>query len=98
MSIRLMTLHFFHTFQFDRAIATRNSKRGRSIASYASFDEEDLYATIDESQRLYRLYETQYDLMITNQDFGNTFEELRAALDSLSTEHQWVPFSWICSE
>lgn len=85
--------------QFDRAIATRNSKRGRSIASYASFyDDEDLYATIDESQRLFRMYETQFDLMIPNNNFENTFEELRAAVDALSTEPQWLPISWVYSE
>lgn len=84
--------------QFDRAIG-RNSRRGRSIASYASFyDDEDLYATIDESNRLFRVYETQFDLMIPNNNFETTFESLREAVDALSTESQWVPISWVYSD
>ena len=84
--------------QLDRAFG-RNSRRGQSVASYASFyDDEDLYATIDESNRLWRLYETQFDLILPNNNFETTFEELREAVDSLSTEPQWVPISWINSE
>lgn len=84
--------------QLDRAFG-RNSRRGQSVASYASFyDDEDLYATIDESNRLCRLYETQFDLIVPNNNFETTFEELREAVDSLSTEPQWVPISWINSE
>ena len=69
------------------------------MQSYASFyEDEDLYATIEESNRLYRLYETQYDLVITNNNFEKTFEQLREAVDALSTEPQWVPIQWVFSE
>lgn len=77
----------------------RNSRRGRTLQSLASFyEDEDLHATIEESHRLYRTYETQFDTAFVNHNFEKTFEMLRENVDALSTEPQWVPISWIYSE
>ncbi|KAI1285705.1 MAGUK p55 subfamily member 2 [Halotydeus destructor] len=82
---------------FDRAF--RNSRRGRTLQSLASFyEDEDLQGTIEESNRLYRTYETQFDQVIMNSNFEKSFEVLRESLDALSTEPQWVPINWIYSE
>lgn len=84
--------------QFDRALG-RNSRRGRTLASLASFyEDEDLQHTIEESCRLQRTYETQFDLTLVNNNFDKTFELLREAVDALSTEPQWVPISWVYSD
>lgn len=77
----------------------RHSRRGRTLQSLASFyEDEDLQATIEESQRLFRTYETQFDLVLVNNNFEKTFEQLREALDALSTEPQWVPIDWVYND
>jgi guanylate kinase len=86
------------TYTFDRALG-RNSRRGRTVQSLASFyEDEDLQATIEESNRLYRTFETQFDQIIVNANFEKTFEVLRESLDQLSIEPQWVPISWVYSD
>ena len=85
-------------YTFDRAMG-RNSRRGRTLQSLASFyEDEDLHQTIEESHRLYRTYETQFDQVFVNHNVEKTFEALRESVDALSTEPQWVPISWIYSE
>ncbi|RWS03997.1 MAGUK p55 subfamily member 6-like protein [Dinothrombium tinctorium] len=86
------------TYTFDRALG-RQSRRARTLQSLASFyEDEDLQATIDESQRLQRMYEKSFDLLIVNNNFEKTFEQLREALDAMTIEPQWVPISWVYSE
>lgn len=93
-----LILNAFSFSQFDRALG-RNSRRGRTIQSLASFyEDEDLQNTIEESSRVYRTYETQFDLVLVNNNFEKTFEQLREAVDALSTESQWVPINWVYSD
>jgi len=51
--------------------------------------------SVEESQRLQQLYAPYFDLVVVNEDFDTTFRTVAQALDSLSTDHQWVPVSWI---
>lgn len=77
----------------------RNSRRGRTLQSLASFyEDEDLQQTIEESARLFRQFEKEFDLVLVNNNFEKTFEQLREAVDALSTEPQWVPINWVYSE
>jgi len=86
------------TYTFDRAMG-RNSRRGRTLQSLASFyEDEDLQQTIEESARLFRQFEKEFDLVLVNNNFEKTFEQLREAVDALSTEPQWVPINWVYSE
>ncbi|XP_020277840.1 MAGUK p55 subfamily member 6 isoform X3 [Pseudomyrmex gracilis] len=69
---------------------------GRSTgASSRNLTEDDLRSTLEESAALQRAYEKYIDLVIVNEDFDNTFRQVVEALDSLATEHQWVPVNWI---
>lgn len=57
--------------------------------------EEDLKNTIEESARLQRAFEKYFDLVLLNSNFDKTYEQLKEAIETLSTEPQWVPISWV---
>lgn len=82
---------------FDRASSIRySSRRARTLESLASlYEEEDLRKTLEESSCLQRTFEKYIDEVIVNDDFDSTFRKVLQTLDSLSTEHQWVPLSWV---
>ncbi|XP_054715686.1 LOW QUALITY PROTEIN: protein PALS2-like [Uloborus diversus] len=81
---------------FDRALGRHGSRRARTMESLASlYEEEDLQTTVEESARLQRAYERYFDLVLLNANFNKTFEELKAAIDALTTQPQWVPISWV---
>lgn len=82
---------------FDRMSSIRySSRRARTLESIASlYEDEDSRITVEESQRLRRMYGPYFDLVVVNEDFDTTFRRVSQALDSLSTDHQWVPVTWI---
>lgn len=82
---------------FDRQSSIRySSRRARTLESLASlYEEEDFKQTLEESARIQRQYEKYIDLVITNNNVDTTYAKIMDALHSLSTDHQWVPVSWI---
>lgn len=80
----------------DRALS-RQSRRARTLQDFAFdfFEDEDLQITIEESARLFRIYENYFDIVLVNNNFERTFEQLREAIDALSMAPQWIPISWI---
>lgn len=82
---------------FDRMSSIRySSRRARTLESIASlYEEEDSRQTVEESQRLQRLYAPYFDLVVVNEDFDTTFRRVSQALEALGTDHQWVPVSWV---
>lgn len=80
----------------DRALS-RQSRRARTLQDFAFdfFEEEDLQLTVEESARLFRIYENHFDIVLVNNNFERTFEQLRDAIDALSMAPQWIPISWI---
>ncbi|XP_065340303.1 protein PALS2 isoform X1 [Cloeon dipterum] len=82
---------------FERASSIRySSRRARTLESLASlYEEEDLKRTLDESSFLQRSYEKFIDQVIINEDFDVTFRKVAELLDNMTTEHQWVPVSWV---
>ncbi|KFM80756.1 MAGUK p55 subfamily member 6, partial [Stegodyphus mimosarum] len=81
---------------FDRAMGRHGSRRARTLESLASlYEEEDLRNTVEESARLQRAFEKYFDLVLLNTNFDKTYEQLKEAIESLSTEPQWVPISWV---
>ena len=59
------------------------------------FQERDFRQTLDESARIERHYRNYFDLTIVNDNFDETYNKLRKAIETLSTEPQWVPVSWV---
>ncbi|KAJ8726191.1 hypothetical protein PYW07_000889 [Mythimna separata] len=82
---------------FDRQSSIRySSRRARTLESLASlYEEEDMKQTLEDSARIQRQHEKYIDLVITNNNTDTTYSKIMDALHSLSTDHQWVPVSWI---
>ncbi|XP_060518307.1 protein PALS2 isoform X2 [Cylas formicarius] len=82
---------------FDRQSSIRySSRRARTLESLASlYEEEDLKRTLEDSASMQRTYDKYIDQVITNNDFDMTFRQIVEALETLTTEHQWVPVNWI---
>lgn len=80
----------------DRALS-RNSRRSRTVQDFAFdlFEDEDLQVTIEESARLFRMYENYFDIVLVNNNFERTFEQLKDAIDALTMTPQWIPISWV---
>lgn len=51
--------------------------------------------TLEESARIQRQYEKYIDLVLVNNNMDTSYAKIMDALHSLSTNHQWVPVSWI---
>lgn len=81
---------------FDRALS-RQSRRANRLQDFAFdfFEDEDLQGTVEESARLFKTYENYFDIVLVNNNFDRTFEQLRDAIDALSMAPQWIPISWI---
>ncbi|XP_073941486.1 MAGUK p55 subfamily member vari isoform X2 [Choristoneura fumiferana] len=69
--------------------------RNLTFASNRNLTEEDIKQTLEESARIQRQHEKYIDLVITNHNNDTTYSKIMDALHSLSTDHQWVPVSWI---
>ncbi|XP_017780546.1 PREDICTED: MAGUK p55 subfamily member 6 isoform X2 [Nicrophorus vespilloides] len=89
--------HSSRNLTFDRQSSIRfSSRRARTLESLASlYEEEDLKRTLEDSASMQRTYDKYIDLVITNNDFDSTFRQVIEALESLTSEHQWVPVNWI---
>ncbi|CAL8135551.1 unnamed protein product [Orchesella dallaii] len=85
------------TISFERASSIRHSsRRARTLESIASlYEEDDIRHSLEESHRLRQLYSPYFDSIFVNEDFDSTFRKVAQALDSLSTDHQWVPVTWV---
>jgi len=84
------------SLSFDRGSSMRHSRRARTLESLASlYEEDDFKNTVEESSLIQRLYSKYFDMVITNEDFDQTFRKVLNAMETLSTEHQWVPVSWV---
>lgn len=57
--------------------------------------EETFLEMVEESMQIEQVYKSYFDLTIINDDFNQSFETLRRAVDELSHETQWVPLSWV---
>ncbi|XP_049886862.1 protein PALS2 isoform X1 [Pectinophora gossypiella] len=95
--LRNLTYASNRNLTFDRQSSIRfSSRRARTLESLASlYEEEDMKQTLEESARIQRQYEKYIDLAITNVNSDTTYSKIMDALHKLSTDHQWVPVSWI---
>jgi len=81
---------------FDRSLS-RQSRRAKTLQDFAFdfFEDEDLQVTVEESAKLFRIYENYFDIVLVNNNFELTYQQLREAMDALSMAPQWIPISWI---
>ncbi|XP_053707267.1 MAGUK p55 subfamily member 2a isoform X1 [Synchiropus splendidus] len=64
------------------------------IVSKALTDEE-LQRTCDESAKLQTAYGHLFDLCIVNDNLDETYRTIKAALETVTKNPQWVPVSWV---
>ncbi|KAL0848981.1 hypothetical protein ABMA28_013365 [Loxostege sticticalis] len=95
--LRNLTYASNRNLTFDRQSSIRySSRRARTLESLASlYEEEDMKQTLEDSARIQRQYEKYIDFTITNNNVDTTYSKIMDALHTLSTDHQWVPVSWI---
>ncbi|XP_063529742.1 protein PALS2 isoform X1 [Cydia strobilella] len=95
--LRNLTFASNRNLTFDRQSSIRfSSRRARTLESLASlYEEEDMKQTLEESARIQRQNEKYIDLVLTNHNNDTTYSRIMDALHTLSTDHQWVPVSWI---
>nr|XP_015217725.1 PREDICTED: MAGUK p55 subfamily member 2 isoform X2 [Lepisosteus oculatus]XP_015217728.1 PREDICTED: MAGUK p55 subfamily member 2 isoform X2 [Lepisosteus oculatus]XP_015217729.1 PREDICTED: MAGUK p55 subfamily member 2 isoform X2 [Lepisosteus oculatus]XP_015217730.1 PREDICTED: MAGUK p55 subfamily member 2 isoform X2 [Lepisosteus oculatus]XP_015217731.1 PREDICTED: MAGUK p55 subfamily member 2 isoform X2 [Lepisosteus oculatus] len=85
---------FIEAPDFEVLRAMNKSAIEAGVATKQLTDAE-LKRTVDESGRIQRAYGHYFDLTIVNDNLEGAFRSLRAALERLNTERQWVPVSWV---
>ncbi|RUS71889.1 hypothetical protein EGW08_020342 [Elysia chlorotica] len=57
--------------------------------------EEDFIQTVKESAKIEKVFNTYFDKIIVNDNFEDTYLELRRALSEMTAKQQWVPVNWV---
>lgn len=59
------------------------------------FQDEELHRTCNESAKLQAAYDHYFDLSIINDNLDETYRTVKAALETVSKNPQWVPVTWV---
>ncbi|PAA65754.1 hypothetical protein BOX15_Mlig011536g5 [Macrostomum lignano] len=57
--------------------------------------DEDFRKSIQQSIHIERTYRHLFDSVLICDNFDSCYEQLEAVLESLTTEHQWLPVHWL---
>lgn len=57
--------------------------------------EREFRKTLDESASIEKQYKHYFDMGMVNDNMNETYNRLRKIIETLSTEPQWVPVSWV---
>ncbi|RVE75504.1 hypothetical protein OJAV_G00017330 [Oryzias javanicus] len=57
--------------------------------------DEELQRTCDESNKIQAAYGHYFDLSIVNENLDETYRNVKAALQTVSKNPQWVPVTWV---
>lgn len=57
--------------------------------------DEELRRTCDQSAKLQAAYGHYFDLTIVNDNLDETYRTVKAALETVSKNPQWVPVTWV---
>ncbi|KAM4531516.1 MAGUK p55 subfamily member 2a [Odontesthes bonariensis] len=60
-----------------------------------SLTDEELQRTCDESAKIQAAYGYYFDLSIINENLEETYRTVKAALETVSKNPQWVPVTWV---
>lgn len=64
------------------------------VMCFPSQDEE-LQRMCDESAKIQAAYGHYFDLSIINDNLDETYRTVKAALETVSKNPQWVPVNWV---
>ncbi|XP_048775821.1 protein PALS2-like [Ostrea edulis] len=73
----------------------RRGKAGKQGGQVEMRTERDFLIAVEESAQIERVYKQYFDLTVVNDDFEETYRELKKALTDLSAATQWVPVDWV---
>lgn len=59
--------------------------------------DDELKVIIEKARRMEEDYGHYFDMIVVNQDFDRSYEELLAEVNRLELEPQWVPLQWMLS-
>lgn len=57
--------------------------------------DEELQRTCEESAKIQAAYGQYFDLSIVNDNLDETYRTVKAALETVSKNPQWVPVTWV---
>ncbi|XP_015259730.1 PREDICTED: MAGUK p55 subfamily member 2-like [Cyprinodon variegatus] len=57
--------------------------------------DEELHRTCDESAKIKAAFGHFFDLTIINDNLDETYRTVKAALETVSKNPQWVPVTWV---
>ncbi|KAK3774996.1 hypothetical protein RRG08_036290 [Elysia crispata] len=57
--------------------------------------EEDFIQTVKESAKIEKMFNTYFDKIIVNDNFEDTYLDLRRSLNEMTSRQQWVPVNWV---
>lgn len=75
-------------------VCAHTTDLSKSESSVLSQDEE-LQRTCNESTKIQAAYGHYFDLTILNDNLDETYRTVKAALETVSKNPQWVPVTWV---
>lgn len=66
-----------------------------SLLRVVSLQDEELHRTCNESAKIQAAYGHYFDLSIVNDNLDETYRTVKAALETVSKNPQWVPVTWV---
>lgn len=85
---------FLQSPEFEVLKAMNHSALEAGVVTTALTDEE-LRRTCDQSAKLQAAYGHYFDLTIVNDNLDETYRTVKAALETVSKNPQWVPVTWV---
>lgn len=88
------TLTVRNTCIEKRSCDSNKSPVSNKVTCFLSQDEE-LQRTCDESAKIQAAFGHYFDLSIINDNLDETYRTVKAALETVSKNPQWVPVTWV---
>uniref|UniRef100_A0A669FBI0 MAGUK p55 scaffold protein 2a n=1 Tax=Oreochromis niloticus TaxID=8128 RepID=A0A669FBI0_ORENI len=85
---------FLQAPEFEVLKAINQSAVEAGVVTKTLMDEE-LQRTCDESAKIQTAYGHYFDLSIVNDNLDETYRTVKAALETVSKNPQWVPVTWV---
>ncbi|PWA30291.1 hypothetical protein CCH79_00015731 [Gambusia affinis] len=85
---------FLQSPDFEVLKAMNHSAVEAGVVTKALTDEE-LQRTCDESAKIQAAFGHFFDLIIVNENLDETYRTVKAALETVSKNPQWVPVTWV---
>ncbi|XP_027879266.1 MAGUK p55 subfamily member 2a isoform X1 [Xiphophorus couchianus] len=85
---------FLQSPDFEVLKAMNHSAVEAGVVTKALTDEE-LQRTFDESAKIQAAFGHFFDLTIVNENLDETYRTVKAALETVSKNPQWVPVTWV---